>query len=287
MFLDETSYRPPLVSAVRDEVDEVAQALSRVHRARGRRRLLAAALILAVGAGLWLSRDRWRPMVVSGNPFDSTPAENFAVGEAGFLTPPIQPVDGMSPEAVAVAVDRARRALIDSYLDPRLLAGHDAGPVLGLLAPDSADAVRPRLAGGGYGTTLVRLAPGAVLAAPPRVNGRLHYARVDWNGMAALDVTSNYVIAYAFTGATDVVVVHAETHWMFPLGTALRPSSQGMYLGRTSGYWHGMDCAAAGHGITAPVPSVDRAAKPAYHDPDPLDAYFDRHRPVDITSGCR
>lgn len=287
MFLDETPYRPPPVSAVRDEVDEVAQALSRVHHVRGRRRLLAAALILAAAAGLWLTRDLWRPLAVSANPYTATPAETFAVGEAGFVAPPAQAVDGMSAAAVAAALDRSRRALIASYLDPHLLTDHDAGRLLGLLAPDSARAVAPRLAGGGYGTTLVRLAPGATLAATPRVNGRLHYSRVDWNGVAALDVTSNYVIAYAFTGSEEVVVVHAETHWMFPLGTALRPSSRGMYLGRTSGYWHGMDCAAAGRGLTAPVPTVDRDANPAYHDPDPLDAYFDRHRPVDITSGCR
>lgn len=308
VFLDETTYRdestdrrPPSVSAVpagragrdvsedtgRDEVGEVAQALSRIHRVRDRHRVLAAAVIVAAAVALWFTRDLWRPLVVPANPYDATPAENFAVGEAGFVEPPPQAVDSMSAAAVAAALDHTRRALIASYLDPRLLTGHDGEQVLGMLAPDSAVVVRPRLASGGYGTTLVRLAPGATLAAPPRVNGRLGYMLVDWSGLAALDVTSNYVIVYAFTGSAQVVVVHAETHWMFPLGAALRPSSRGMYLGRTSGYWHGMDCAAAGRGLTAPAPTVDRSATPAYHDPDPLDAYFDRHRPVDITSGCR
>jgi hypothetical protein len=60
-----------------------------------------------------------------------------------------------------------------------------------------------------------------------------------------------------------------------------------MYLGRTSGYWHGMDCAAAAKGLTAPAPAVDRDVNPGYQDPEPLDAYYDPNRPVGITSGCR
>jgi len=42
----------------------------------------------------------------------------------------------------------------------------------------------------------------------------------------ALDVTSNYVFAYAFDRPSGVVVIHSETHWMFPLSTTLRPSSR-------------------------------------------------------------
>ena len=74
---------------------------------------------------------------------------------------------------------------------------------------------------------------------------------------------------------------------MFPLSTALRPSSRGMYLGRTSGYWHGMDCAAAAKGFTAPAPDVDHAANPSYSEDDPLDAYFDPSRPLRVEAGCR
>jgi hypothetical protein len=270
-----------------DEVDRVVQAPTRARRARNRRRLLAAALILAAVGMLWISRTRWSPLVFSTNPFEASPAENFPVGEAGIVLPPAGPVDGMTTEAVGDALGRVRQALIDSYLDPRMLTQHQPDALLGLLAPDSAAIVAPRFAAGGYGTTLVRLTPANPLAAPPRVNGQISYQRVDWNGIPALDVTSNYVFAYAFANPSGVVVIHSETHWMFPLSATLRPSSRGMYLGRTNGYWHGMDCAASDKGLTAPAPVIDRHADPTYHDPEPLDAYFDPNRPVGITSGCR
>jgi hypothetical protein len=270
-----------------DEVDRVVHAPTRARRGRNRRRLMAAALILAVVGSLWITRSGWSPLVFSTNPYESTPAENFPAGEAGLTLPPAGPVDGMTADQVADALARVRQALVASYLDPRMLVDHDSGPLLSLLAPDSASTVGPRFDTGGYGTALIRLTPGNSLVAEPRVSGQLSYQRVDWNGIPALDVTSNYVFAYAFTKPSGVVVIHSETHWMFPLGASLRPSSRGMYLGRTTGYWHGMDCAASAKGITAPVPPVDHDADPRYHDPEPLDAYFDPNRPVGITSGCR
>ena len=270
-----------------DEVGRVVHAPTRARRARIRRRLLAAALILAAFGTLWISRARWSPLVFSTNPYEATPAENFPAGEAGLTLPPAGPVDGMTAEAVGDALTRVQQALVASYLDPRMLTDHDPKPVFDLLAPDSAAIVAPRFAAGGYGTTLIRLAPGNPLAAPPRVSGQLTYQRVDWNGIPALDVISNYVFAYAFGKPSGVVVIHSETHWMFPLSTTLRPSSRGMYLGRTSGYWHGMDCTAAAHGFTAPAPPVDAAANPGYSDKDPLDAYFDPTRSVRVDSGCQ
>jgi len=277
----------PTSPRVLDEARHVAPVPNSSRRSRDRRRLLAIALILAVVSALWLARDQWWPLAVSSNPYEATPAENFPVGADGIVPPVAAPVDGMSADEVAGALDQVRRALIGAYLDSRMLVEHDPEPVLNLLAPDSAATVAPRFANAGYGTTLIRLAPDTTLAATPRVSGQLSYQRVDWNGMPALDVTSNYVFAYAFDQPSGVVVIHSETHWMFPLSTALRPSSRGMYLGRTSGYWHGMDCASASRGLTAPAPPHDRGANPAYRDPEPLDAYFDPNRPVDITSGCR
>jgi len=277
----------PTSQSTLDEVEHVAQALTRARKSRNRRRLLALTLVLTALGTLWLSRGRWSPLVLSSNPYESTPAENFPVGEAGLTLPEADAVDGLPAQAVADALGRVRQALVASYLDRRMLVDHDPEPLLNLLAPDSATTVRPRIAGGGYGTTLVRLSPAATQSAPPRVSGQLTYRRVDWNGIPALDVTSNYVFAYAFAKPSGVVVIHSETHWMFPLSTSLRPSSRGMYLSRTSGYWHGMDCAAASKGLTAPAPPIDHNANPGYRDPEPLDAYFDPSRPVGITSGCR
>jgi hypothetical protein len=193
----------------------------------------------------------------------------------------------MTPEQVNAALVQVKAALEASHLDSRMLLDRDPEPLLGLLAPDSAKVIRNRLDSGDYGTTLIRLAPGAKLAGPPRVNGRMTYSRVDWRGTPALSVVTNYVWAYAFTEPKGVVVVHSETHWLFPLANDLRPSSRGMYLGPTSGYWHGMDCAAAAKGLTLPAPEIDQAANPHFSDGDPLDAYFDPTRPLRVESGCQ
>lgn len=273
-----------------DELNDLAavsEGLREVHRNHDRNRLIALVLLMMTAAGLWVSRAQWLPFVTSTDPFQSTPAANFQTAPDGLVLPEVTAVEGMTVAQVDAALRRVKSALEASYLDERLLVGHDPDTLLSLLAPDSADAVATMLADGDYGTTMVRLVHGAGLAGPPRVNGRLRYARVDWNGLPALDVTSNYVWAYAFDQPSGVVVLHAETHWMFPLAKNLRPTSRGMYLGATTGYWHGMDCAASARGLTAPAPSRAGNTAPDFRDPDPTDAYFDPHRSVQVDSACR
>ncbi len=255
-------------------------------RSRQRRRALLLLAVVAVAAGLIATEGKWMRLILPSDPYSSTPAANFAVGSAGIVLPDIQPVPGMAPEQINAALIQVKHALEASHLDPRMLQG-DPAPLLDLLAPDSASVVAGRLDSGDYGTTLIRLAPGSKLAATPRVDGRMTYNRVDWRGTPALSVVTNYVWAYAFAQPEGVVVVHSETTWMFPLVDDLRPTSRGMYLGKTSGYWHGMDCTQAAKGFTAPAPDVDHAANPGYNEDDPLDAYFDPARPLRVESGCR
>jgi hypothetical protein len=133
---------------------------------------------------------------------------------------------------------------------------------------------------------MVRLAPGSSLVGPPRVSGRTRFAQVDWRGTPALEVTTNYVLVYALSSPDGVVVIHSATHWMFPQGRNLLPSSRGMYLGRTQGYWQGMDCTSSAKGLTAAAPKHDRSANPNFTDDDP-DAYFDPRRSVRVGAGCR
>lgn len=243
-------------------------------------------VVLALVVGLWVERDRWLGLVSSDNPFQATPAEFFAVGADGIVLPEARAVDGWSAPEVSDALDKVKRALAASYLDPRLLTSHDPAALLGLLAPDSVETVRTRFEEGGYGTALIQIGPDVSLAGTPRVSGRLTYQQVDWNGRPALDVTSNYVFVYAFDQPRAVVVVHTETHWMFPKGADIRPSSRGMYLGRTSGYWHGMDCALAARGLTGPAGGgIGAAAQP--QPGDAQDAYFDPTQPVGVVSACR
>ncbi|MBO0872788.1 MAG: hypothetical protein J2P19_05300 [Pseudonocardia sp.] len=244
-------------------------------------------VLLGLLAGLWLTRDRWWPLVTSTDPYETSPAANFPIGADGIVTPGAAAVDGMTAGQVADALGRVKQALEAAYLDHRLLVDHDPTPVLNLLARDSATTVRQRFEAGHYGTTMVQLAAGTTLAGEPRSSGQMRYQRVDWGGRRALDVTTNYVFAYAFARPSGLVVIHTETHWMFPLGDDLRPSSRGMYLGRTNGYWQGMNCTLAAGGRTAPATAHDRDVDPDYHETDSLDAYFDPTRSVRVTSACR
>ena len=278
----------PTSAELRD-LAEVARGLEEARRARLRTRLFILLGVAVLVFGLFVTRARWLPFVLTGDPYASTPAASFPVGMAAIVTPPPTEVPGMSVDKVGVALDRVRRALQGSYLDQRLQ--HDGNPatLLRLLAPDSAKVVGARFDRGGYGTALIRFSPGTTLRAPPRGAGKITFAQVDWRGMPALDVKTNYVWAYALhsaSGQDGVVVIHSTTHWMFPLGANLLRSSRGMYLGRTTGYWQGMACADSMHGLTAPAPAHDQNANPNFSDPDP-DAYFDPNRPVKVKPGCR
>jgi hypothetical protein len=278
----------PTTAELRD-LAEVARGLEDARRSRIRTRLFGLFGLLVIAFGLWSTRVHWLPYVVTSDPYAATPAASFPVGAAGIVPPPPTAVPGMSVERVRDALDRVKQALQASYLDDRLWDNGDPAGLLGLLAPDSATVVRSMFDQGGYGTAIVRFAPGTRLTAPPRVNGKITFSQVNWRGMPALDVATNYVWAYALrstSGDSDVVVIHSSTNWMFPLGKNLLPSSRGMYLGRTSGYWQGMDCAASMRGLTAPAPAHDRNANPNFSDPDP-DAYFDANRSVQVVPGCR
>jgi hypothetical protein len=275
----------PTAEELRDLAD-VAQQLREEHRTRSRRRFLLAIVTLTLASGLWMSRAEWLPLVTSTDPYQATPAAHFPVGEAGIVLPPAADLPNMSAAKVGDALERVKRALVASYLDNHMLTGHRPDQVLALLAPDSAKVVRPLFDRGGYGTAMVRLAPGSTLAGPPRVSGKIKFSQLNWRGMPALDVTTNYVWVYALNSPPGVVVIHSATHWMFPLGHNLLPTSRGMYLGRTTGYWQGMDCTASARGLTAAAPNHDKDANPNFSDSDP-DAYFDPHRSVRVGAGCR
>jgi hypothetical protein len=268
---------------------EVARGLQDVRRARSRHRVLALAVLLPIAVLLWFTRAHWLSLVVSDDPYQATPAASFPVGAAGIVAPPATAVPDMPADRVADALDQVRQALNASYLDNRLLVNHDPSALLSLLAPDSATVVQTMFDAGGYGTAMIRLTPGTTMTAPPRVSGTTTFSQVSWRGIPALEVRTNYVWAYALrsqAGSSGVVAVHSMTHWMFPLGEHLRPSSRGMYLGRTTGYWQGMDCSDSKRGLTAPVPAHDKDANPNFADPD-FDAYYDPNRSVQVGAGCR
>jgi hypothetical protein len=281
---------PPAPRAPTDaelaELAEVAKRLREERRARSRHRFVACTVALAVFTALWMSRDQWLHLVTSDDPYQATPAANFPIGDEGIVMPAPTALPDVPVSTVADALLQVRRALHAAYLDDAMLVRHDPGPLLSLLAPDSAKVVRTTYERGGYGTTMVRLAPGTSLAGPPRVSGRTRFAQVDWRGTPAVDVTTNYVLVYALNTPDGVVVFHSATHRMFPQGRNLLPSSRGMYLGRTQGYWQGMDCTTSATGLTAAAPKHDRGANPNFTDDDP-DAYFDPHRSVRVGAGCR
>jgi hypothetical protein len=220
------------------------------------------------------------------DPFRGTPAEKFAVGEAGIVVPPTPVVAGATPQQVAGALATVRQVLVASYVDDRLLVHHDPTAVVALFAPDDRDVVRTDIARGTNGTVFVQFGPGATLAAPPRLDGDLSVSFAEVDGVPDVVVVSNYVVAYAFEGAGSLVLVRSQTHWLFARPSVVTPGSTGMFLGDDTGFWQGMDCTASGRGLTEPAPIVDPNGKPFVVDTRSPDSYYDPAAPPTATDSC-
>ena len=296
------------------------RSLGRVFRpSRVRRRALSTALALVVVAGLIGAYVRWgghlmesHPVAyptaavpsgitatsgptaapVDKGPFAGTPADAFPSGAAGIVLPPAKAVGAWSAKDVSAALGHVRAALIASHLDHRLLIGHDASYFTAMLAPDSRAYITKDLKAGADGTSVIRIAASAHLAAlAPRVSGRTTYRRTTWGQVPVLEVVTNYVWVYPFdtvagSPASRVVVVHDEEQWDFPKPHDVRSAYQGTNLRSFKGYWDLMDCAQSDKGFTAPFSGVAQGVVPSPSDTEPMNNYFRPDHSLDIVSGC-
>ncbi|WP_143261639.1 hypothetical protein [Allokutzneria sp. NRRL B-24872] len=265
----------------------------RSRRRRSRGKTVAALIaVVAVAAVSYLYFDgRLDGLLTSttrdpAKPFLGTAAAAWADGAAGFAAPSTTPVGTYTGDQVAAATEQVRKLLITSRLDRRVIEGHDARPVLDLLAPDASKSVQPTLKPGTGGSPRwlhasiakeSRLAP-----AEPKVNG------ITTVGLAedgALRVTAKYLIAYAFEapGISDpedaVATERLEINYEVRTGVQWRKGERGVWIVKSPGVVaYAYRCKPWNDGFLAPslgsAPSGGRGDKLSFFDLNtPLTTY--------------
>ncbi|WP_446219091.1 hypothetical protein [Micromonospora sp. IBHARD004] len=227
----------------------------------------------------------------AAGPFDGTPAAAFPAGAAGITLPPAKRTGDFTAKQVSDGLAKVRAALVTARLDRTFMTAKDPDRLVRQLAPDVQARVRKDFASGAFANYATRLAPGARLAPEqPRVKGRITYrATRSPHGVRVLEVTTNFVWAYAFRPARvvpgdGVVVVHDTLVWELPYPGDVRSRADGLWLADMRSYGANVDCAAFDKGLlnigeaSDPEPVVTTTA-----DPDSL---YDPDRSLDIPDSC-
>ncbi|MFD3540972.1 hypothetical protein ACFWUQ_15960 [Streptomyces sp. NPDC058662] len=142
--------------------------------------------------------------VPGGRPADlyaASPAAEYRIGAAGITLPAVRRTHHFTDGQVVTALSIAKDYLVQSSLDPDVLAGAASRPVRVLLDPDQLTQFDRSMASpsgdGKHAATgwLVRFHPQTAVADPRvRVNGALAYAEV---APGVLEVTSDHTFVYA------------------------------------------------------------------------------------------
>ncbi|MEN8650485.1 hypothetical protein ABCR94_07545 [Streptomyces sp. 21So2-11] len=151
--------------------------------------------------------------------FARSPAAQFRPGAAGIGLPPARRTGHFSESQVMAALTTVKDYLVESSLDPDVLAGRTVRPVRILLDPDQLEQFDRSMDGsaddGRHMATgwLVRFGPAKVEVAgsKTRVRGGL---RVEESGADSLEVTSDHTFVYALR----------------PTGSDARPQADGASL---------------------------------------------------------
>ncbi|MFD0268170.1 hypothetical protein ACFVGY_16565 [Streptomyces sp. NPDC127106] len=148
--------------------------------------------------------------VPGGRPVDlfaKSPAADYRVGAAGIALPAVRRTRHFTDGQVVTALSIAKDYLVQSSLDPDVLAGAATRPVRVLVDPDQLDQFDRSMASpsgdGRHAATgwLVRFEPGtaAVADSRVRVNGNLAFEEVSPD---VLEVTTDHTFVYAVRPAT-------------------------------------------------------------------------------------
>ncbi|MET7420768.1 hypothetical protein [Dactylosporangium sp. NPDC005555] len=223
------------------------------------------------------------------DPFEGTAAATYPKGETGITLPAATAVTGFTAAQVDGALRQVRTALVAARLDQRMLTGHDPAPFLALLAPNSASNIRPWFDRSTFSTLATWIDPSARLDAAEevRVSGRVTFASVSVDGLQTLQITTNFVWVYAFTGnpGHPLAAAHDEVRWDFPTTARLRAGDKGMWVGHSAGYLAWIDCVAARKGMLAPF-KEGAADVPGPADTEDPDAYLKADHTLDIGDDC-
>jgi hypothetical protein len=105
-------------------------------------------------------------------------------------------------------------------------------------------------------------------------------------GVPTLQITTNFVWVYAFTGPDrPLVTVHDEIRWEFPKSAAVVAEDRGLRVAEARSYRFGVDCALAAQGMLAPTPQAS-ALTPEPAPSEPEENYMRPDHALDITDNC-
>ncbi|MFF2084451.1 hypothetical protein ACFVVM_11765 [Nocardia sp. NPDC058176] len=228
-------------------------------------------------------------------PYRNTPAEAWPEGEAGIVVPPAAPIGRYSADQVATAMAKAAALISASRLNRHVLETHDVEPVLALLSPHQADALREQLGEGdeiAAAWLSIRISPDyTLLPVTPRVTGKMSTAL---NEHDELVIRTDYLVAYAFDarepsrldGPLDIVsVVRWEFDYIWIDDPHYDDRSQGMYLGDVDGHHYSVSCRHHDQGLLAPNYLNPPRFGSVFADEDP-ETYFDPNAPIASDADC-
>src|SRR5262249_8956691 len=112
------------------------------------------------------------------------------------------------------------------------------------------------------------------------------------DGMATLEVITNYIFVYAFDVPNRGVGsrqagVHMEVTWWVYDPNRVVPDDQRLWIHASDGYTFNMDCDEALKGLLAPPRKhvLDPGVQPSVNE-DP-DSAYDPNRSLDVQSTCK
>jgi hypothetical protein len=182
-------------------------------------------------------------------PFQDTPAERYPQGEAGITLPAATAVPGFTAAQVGAKLQQVRQALIAARLDSTMVVSRDPSTLLGQLSVQSSKEIKPYFDKKDFFGFASQVAPGFTLTADPiRVSGEVTFRGSTENGVRLLEVVTNFVWVYPFSGELEqpgdhLVVVHDEVHWNIPVESDVDKPYRGLRLSSWDGFASNMDCA--------------------------------------------
>lgn len=273
-----------------------------VRRVRlGRRGVVATVALIAVvgvcwfGVGLLPEGPRGGGPAAGGfgtnsadpaGPFAHTPAAYWAEGDAGIVVPDAVSVPGFTRSEVAANLLMVKQALVAARLDRAMLVRHDPSALLALLAPAVRNHVREAIRAGRLASLVTLIDDGARLdGRQARVSGRMSFSGYSVSRAKTLEVTTNYVWAYAFEPGI-VVVVHDEVFWRFFRSGEVSADDVGLRYDGLTSYASNMDCDAFDRGLLAPFRPTGAEPASTVIDPEDPDSLYAPDHTLNIEGTC-
>jgi hypothetical protein len=181
-------------------------------------------------------------------PFEGTPVDAFPQAEAGIIVPAATDVPGFSKDDVAKALADVKKAMIAGRLDTKMLTDHDISVFMGLFAPAMKPDLQDYFDKKEFMPFATQIAPSFKLTSDPvRVKGEMTFQGTTVDGLRVIEVVTNYVWVYAFTGELSepgdhLVSIHDKITWLFPHPEDVIDEAVGMNLSEWEAFASNMDC---------------------------------------------